>query len=1281
MQKLARLRGLFLPTAIGLTLGVMAGWYYLIWLPLQHRYLDERNFRLLAVLSQEIQSSINNFDKMLDNASDSGITDKDDVLKDYLKQLAPQLKVVEGEDLEVIGDDYGDPPNIAVRADEGTHFLYLAFKRTVNKETTKYAVRTDLDKLIGTLLPPTDRNPFDALLIANTDGTVVFQKSSQVLVLAKVDVILEESAAGKTGKAEPIDVKSLSRSSRLIEMTAANAHYRLYSQPLLLSLPLINPGKKSAESKATRQPEQWVLCGLVRAEAFRLESQSISRRYILLASAAILLALFAPPFLKLVFSSPSERLRARDVVVTAVSAFIVTGTLTFILLDLYYWRKNFAANAEQEMQEIAIAIDHNFVSERNTALNQLESLSKTETLRNSLREAQRNASLPRFEPNTGGCDQKTACRVEILRGDIHPELSQYPNLLFASWTDSNGNQRVKWTTKGHVTPFLNLDEPSIVYYPSIKDALGDPGAGGSNPVPTKGIGSQYSPNTGENITVFWELLDMNGNPVTAAFDPKQVFCASLVTRPISVVRPILPAEYHFAIIRPDGLVIFHSDPTRNLHENFLAETDQNPELRSRVSMRSEGLAFTKYMGQGHRLYIFPMSAELGEPWTVVVFRDLRAEETMNLEVLSLASIMFVLYAVLMALTLTSVHWILSGRGVRSWLWPDSRRVGRYWRLVAINGFAILLLFGLSELPNRLARLFFAVFIPVGALVYNLVILERASDASGSKEVEEKTRASRWQVLYAGTFATLLVVAALPCLSFFKVAWDFEQKLFIERSQHKLIDEIHSRRQFVRSTYQAVKLADDYKKQLLVEPVGEEPRLFSYHNHFHHTTINAVPKSEEFPPAQGALGGVASLERSVDVLLAVISPLLNDIAYDNRYVAEPSLPSRGSSLTSSEDNNGMQLTEARPDDVISSSRIRSSWTLLHIPWGDWIWWLGTLAYLAVVFLLVRFILRRIFLLDLTGPDTDPLAVLKSDNLITNLSKNLVVIGPRSSPIIANLVRREEVQACDLCQMLSVPKQQAATAGGGSVAVSIPNNPVEEILRNDRPVVFQDFERGLDDPDSSQQIVAALKEVLSRLHKTVVITSNVDPLAKLWGEKQEQLQTLLQPFVWKDINLCAARRVSETAQEFDDQISIKACYDWLFSSCPEAQKLVLVQLAQEKLINPNSRSVVRELMKEGLIVRSCGMLTIWGTGFAKFLEAAVPQADIKSWEKHGAGIHADAFRTSLLVAGTALAIFLLYTQGALVDSWVKYAAGIATSIPAILKMFDMFRRGLAPGTQVS
>jgi|SRR6267154_2306070 len=97
MSALARLRNLFLPVSIGLLILLVAGLYNLVWLPSQHKYLDNRNFRLLPTLNEQISISINTFDMMLDNAADSGVpgndTDNDDDtdtnLSFYLKQVAP----------------------------------------------------------------------------------------------------------------------------------------------------------------------------------------------------------------------------------------------------------------------------------------------------------------------------------------------------------------------------------------------------------------------------------------------------------------------------------------------------------------------------------------------------------------------------------------------------------------------------------------------------------------------------------------------------------------------------------------------------------------------------------------------------------------------------------------------------------------------------------------------------------------------------------------------------------------------------------------------------------------------------------------------------------------------------------------------------------------------------------------------------------------------------------------------------------------------------------------
>ena len=69
MARLAQLRNYLLPAEIGIGLAIVAGWFYLGWLPSQQRYLDARNFRLLTTLSDQIGGSITNFDKMMDNAA------------------------------------------------------------------------------------------------------------------------------------------------------------------------------------------------------------------------------------------------------------------------------------------------------------------------------------------------------------------------------------------------------------------------------------------------------------------------------------------------------------------------------------------------------------------------------------------------------------------------------------------------------------------------------------------------------------------------------------------------------------------------------------------------------------------------------------------------------------------------------------------------------------------------------------------------------------------------------------------------------------------------------------------------------------------------------------------------------------------------------------------------------------------------------------------------------------------------------------------------------------
>jgi hypothetical protein len=1298
MPRLARFRSFFLPASIGLLLVVAGGWYSLVWLPTQHKYLDDRNFRLLETLSEQIRSSIDNFDKMMDNASDSGVKNKK-LLDSYLRNVAPQLRVVEhDEETQVIRGDYGDPPKMAVRADEGTHFLYLAFSRG----STKYAVQTDLDRMIVKLLPPAERSPFDVVLVAQSNGAVIFQKSSQGLDVARIDTL--ENAAGdpKTANSDAIDVKSLAKSSKFSQINLAGRHYRLYSQPVQLSLPRIEAAKKAKERAVAPAPEYWILCGLVREEAFRSESQSISYTYVLWFSAAILLLLAIYPFLRLYVSSAAERLRPADIVVTAIFSCVAAATLTFLLLDVYYWRNDFVQPAIKEMHDLAAAIDENFAAEKTAALEQLDEFNQSDSLGTSLLRKGPPYNRPLFQNRDGECIPLSACRTEIhiaKQGDRAGSPSRYPYVEHASWSDATGMQRVKWTIRRRVTPFINLDDPSVPYYSAVKSALRDPTAGKS--VPTVGIGSQYSSNTGDYITVFWKLIDLDSNgrllPGTAEAHEagSTTFCASLVTRPISVVDPVLSGGFQFAVIKPDGTVVFHSDSTRNLRENFFAETDQQQEVRSRVLMRAEGWLVANYLGRGHRLYLRPMASNQGELWTVVVFRDLRLEETINLEILSLASLIFLCYALLGALVVVLVRFIRGARAGRSWLWPDSRKTGKYRWLVVVNGVAAMALLVLSPLLPLTFSLLCAVLLPAATLTCNLVSLTSGAEEPRSGNTIDQP--SGWQLGYTTTLSMLVVVVAvLPCLSFFRVACDFEHKFLVERSQLQTAADIDRRAQGVRNRYQGVNLGAQANQVLADPKESAKPdspqQLQPYFWYWQGLPGTEIVSSSDpsFATIPCSTGSADRLQRCLELWLGKFSPLYNQFSADVRYLAEASSDTWSKTASSSEtafrawtwsslsSAKGEKLMLVRLEPEGKAWTITTPWAPFELPWGHFGWWAGMLIFLTGLIGLIHSTVQRIFLLDIVRKCKAAVPARWSDpaGLIADLPSNLLLIGPDDSPTIAGLIRREgDVQKYDIRQILDPPPQQARSVGGPTVLVNPSGDPIEAIVKDGRKAVFYRIESGLGDPAADQRQLAILQSVISRLPQSLIVISSVDPLAKSCDDEREQWRMLLRSFVRIDLNSipipCASK--AERKQDFESEILINACCQALFSERPRSQKLVLVQLAQEKLVSPNSGPVVCQLFSEGLLVCCHGMMAIKDSHFANFLTSAISRRIITKWERLGAGIHSGTLRTSLLVVGLAVAGFLLYTQGAIFNTWVTYATGLAAAIPAFLRILDLFHQG--------
>ena len=101
--------------------------------------------------------------------------------------------------------------------------------------------------------------------------------------------------------------------------------------------------------------------------------------------------------------------------------------------------------------------------------------------------------------------------------------------------------------------------------------------------------------------------------------PTDVFCGIVTgdSRVHALTAKIDPPLLRFAIIdRDSGTVLFHSDDSRSLAENFFTETEHDADLHAAMRLNTAGHFRGRYVGDPHRFYFKPIDAV---PWAVVVF--------------------------------------------------------------------------------------------------------------------------------------------------------------------------------------------------------------------------------------------------------------------------------------------------------------------------------------------------------------------------------------------------------------------------------------------------------------------------------------------------------------------------------------------------------------------------------------------------------------------------------------------------------------------------------------
>ncbi|MEO9481869.1 MAG: hypothetical protein ABJG47_00395 [Ekhidna sp.] len=373
----------------------------------------------------------------------------------------------------------------------------------------------------------------------------------------------------------PIDLESIGPKLQhnVLDLTSGDSVYLAMGPKMVkpMNINLFNNGYKLLFHRLELDGTSYYLGGFVRSSVFKKESQKVEISLLVLSILFILLLLIAMPVMKLAFMSSIERLHVRNVVMTGGSLVLGIPIVLLILFSIYEFVVKGNKEIDENLVQLSNNIEENFEREIGTMLAKLHEFDSL------LDENPDNLDRLNFSPyvefnHVFWIDEQGVAKANMQ----HTLLNLQPSRIEVSSREYF--QRIvedrMWKFKKDSLDF-NFFLQSIVSWNDFTNEA-------AVSIPSKLIENKF-------------LTDKY--PV-----------AVMTSQLRSVMDPILPQGYQFAIIDEAGQVKFHSDKDRILQENFLEETRNSADIRSAIYSRTGMETNIKYHNVDHRAFIQPINS-------------------------------------------------------------------------------------------------------------------------------------------------------------------------------------------------------------------------------------------------------------------------------------------------------------------------------------------------------------------------------------------------------------------------------------------------------------------------------------------------------------------------------------------------------------------------------------------------------------------------------------------------------------------------------------------------
>ncbi|RIJ48554.1 hypothetical protein D1614_08425 [Maribellus luteus] len=346
------------------------------------------------------------------------------------------------------------------------------------------------------------------------------------------------------------------------------------------------------------------LAGFISDKDFRKKTRAINNQLFTILSGILLLLLVCMPVLKIVFINKKERMNVRDAHNTTISVILGTSILVLLFIGTmkYYFIDRSQANKR---------IEH--VSKRLTS-NIENDLQHLFSLAGQIIQDKDISS------DSLHCYLEDPDFYYVVDTSIYADFIPFNEIIFMN----EDGMAVKAVTRTAFSNLVQLDLSNRNYFTNLKK--------------DSGLSWPWKDKRNENIDAFFiesiKSYNTGFKETALSFRLKKTVSTgkgkahyfAVTSHVPSFYDQVLPKDMAFMVIDRKGEVLFHSNQAKNLHENFLVESNYQPRLAGGIDYRTVERARITYNERQWLALIVPLK---GVPLYHVTLIDLQMTDNKN----------------------------------------------------------------------------------------------------------------------------------------------------------------------------------------------------------------------------------------------------------------------------------------------------------------------------------------------------------------------------------------------------------------------------------------------------------------------------------------------------------------------------------------------------------------------------------------------------------------------------------------------------------------------------